>query len=168
MKALVFDSENNGLLHHFNRQFEYHHVSKMWVIAGIDLQSGDRHSFGPQQLDEGLAFLSSYDLLIGHNIIEYDFEVFKQLRGWTYTGKVIDTLVLSRYLYPERAGGHTIEAWGKRVGHYKPEHDDWSQFSPEMLARCEGDAFINMLVYRVLLEELKQRKQTIEGVQLWA
>jgi len=52
-----------------------------------------------------------------------------------------------------KAGPHSVEAWGYRFGRAKPEHEDWSQFSDEMLHRCTEDVEIQHLIYTTLLEE---------------
>ena len=64
-----------------------------------------------------------------------------------------DTMLLSQLLQPDRAGGHSLEAAGERDGRSKPEHEDWSRFSPEMLHRCSEDVEINHLLYNELQEE---------------
>ena len=96
--------------------------------------------------------------------MDFDLRVFKLLYDWTFHGKVIDTLTMSKLLYPERAGGHSIEAWGKRLNRYKPTHEDWSQYSDDMMHRCEEDTEINLLTYRILCTEARE---PIEGVALW-
>lgn len=73
---------------------------------------------------------------------------------------IVDTLVFSRKLNPKRPipdgytgrSPHSIEAWGYRLGHGKPEHEDWTQWSEDMGHRCMEDARINLKV----LEELER------------
>jgi DNA polymerase-1 len=167
MKTLVFDAEADGLIHNFNKKWEYFNVSKVWCIAAKDPDTGDEYTFGPDSIDKAFKHFNHYNCLIGHNIINYDLRMFELLYGYRWFGGVIDTLVLSKYLHPERAGGHSIEAWAKRLGMHKPEHEDWSQFSPEMLHRCQEDTRINVMVWDVLQEELRQRNQFIEPVRLY-
>lgn len=163
MRTVVFDSEANNLIDSF-KTGTYETVTKVWCISTIEVETNERKHFGPADIDAGLMYIGTADVAIGHSIIDYDFRMFEILYGWRYYGKVIDTLKLSQYLYPERAGGHGIESWGKRVGRYKPEHEDWSQYTPEMKVRCDEDTEINLLVYQMLMEECRQ---PIEGVQLW-
>jgi DNA polymerase I-like protein with 3'-5' exonuclease and polymerase domains len=92
----------------------------------------------------------------------------KKLYNWTFKGKIVDTLIMSRLLNPKRivpfnclnkkAGPHSIEAWGYRVGRGKPEHNDWENFSEEMMHRCSEDTEILELVYDELLKESKGGK----------
>lgn len=110
-----------------------------------------------------LEYLDTVDVLIMHNGIGYDLPLLKKLYGYTFKGKVVDTLIISRLLNPKRlvpfncpnkkVGPHSIEAWGYRVGRGKPEHNDWEVFSEAMLHRCSEDVEILELVYKALMKE---------------
>ena len=53
---------------------------------------------------QGVKKLEKADLLIGHNIINYDIPLLKeQFPDFTYGGEILDTLVLSRLFYPHIA-----------------------------------------------------------------
>lgn len=162
--TLVFDLEGDGL---------YEEITRVWCICTTEVETGESRWFHngsfedlpcSGSIDDGVHFVCTADTTIGHNIIDYDFRVLKKLFGVTYTGEVVDTLILSQLLRPDRYGGHSLDAWGQRVGRAKPEHEDWSRFSPEMLYRCSEDVAINLATYRRLLEEAKE---PIEGVKLW-
>jgi len=121
------------------------------------------YKFGPDELDLMIAHMDKCEVLIGHNIIDYDFPALEKCLGYTYKGKVVDTLLMSRLLNPKRvlpphalnrgAGPHSLYAWGVRVGIDKPEHDDWSAYSDAMLHRCSEDVSINVDVYHALMKE---------------
>ena len=115
-------------------------------------------------MDSGLIRLAEADVLVGHNIIGYDLPLLQRLEEWgpSSTTRVVDTAVLSRLLRSDRriprgctgkGGPHSLNAWGHRLGRGKPEHEDWSQYSPEMLHRCSEDTEINVLVYKALIQE---------------
>lgn len=153
-KVRILDTEANGLLDTVTK-------CHCGVFKSLDGKETDK--FEPSQIQEMLRYLDSCDVIIGHNIIGYDFPMLKKVYGYVYKGKVVDTLIMSRLLNPDRilppnaknrrAGPHSIYAWGVRVGVDKPEHDDWENFSPEMLHRCTEDAEINRLVYYELMKE---------------
>jgi len=166
IERIVFDCETDGLLDSFKTGV-YTTATKVWCLCAYDVTGKEMHTFDVERgnILEGLELLSRAREVIGHNIINFDFRVFQRLYGFTYTGLVVDTYILSEYLYPERSGGHNLEAWGVRTGRSKPEHEDWSQFSPEMLHRCTEDVEINYLTYQMLM---KEARQPIKGVQLWA
>lgn len=156
MNIRVFDTEANNL---------YPAVDKIWCGCFTSLDGKEKESFGPDQMPEMMKHMDSCDVLIGHNVIGYDFPMMKKVLGYVYKGKVVDTLLMSRILDPKRilppnatnraAGPHSIYAWGVRVGVDKPEHDEWDRYSPEMLHRCAEDTEINRLVYHALMEEAK-------------
>lgn len=109
--------------------------------------------------------VSEYNL-IGHNIIGFDLPVLQKLWGVNYCiepdifndskVKIIDTLVWSRYLYPDRPGGHSLEAWGERLGHLKLEHKNFTTYTPEMLEYCKNDVLLTEKVYNHLLTKEMQ------------
>lgn len=151
---VVFDLEANGL----------YEATKTWCIAAKDIDTGSKYFFGPRSISSGVDFLSNCLVLIGHNIIDFDIPHLARLHSFDPSDiDLVDTLVLSRLLHPDRqlpqgylgrGGPHSLEAWGYRVGRWKPEHDDWQQYSPEMKVRCEEDVEINVLTYFKLMEEM--------------
>ena len=155
MKVGLFDLEANGFL----QQATHVHCGV------IKVKGGESRKFRPNQVKEMLEYMETFDVLIAHNGIGYDFPLLKKLYGWEFKGKKVDTLVMSRLLNPKRilpfhcpnrkCGPHSIEAWGWRVGRGKPEHNDWENFSEEMLHRCSEDTEILELVYDALMEEAK-------------
>ena len=154
MKIRVFDSEANGLLDTVT-------TAHCGVFKSLDGKEVEK--FDNQQIPDMLRFLDTCDVIIGHNIIGYDFPMLKKVYGYVYKGKKVDTLLMSRALNPDRmlppnaiirsAGPHSIYAWGVRVGVDKPEHEDWAVYSPAMLHRCTEDVEINRLVYHELMKE---------------
>lgn len=155
---VVFDVEANGL----------YQATKTWCIATKDIDTGSVYFFGPDNIDSGVAFLNSCRVLIGHNIIDFDIPHLARLHGLSVTDiDIVDTLVLSRLFHPDRmvpqgytgkGGPHSLEAWGYRVGRWKPEHSDWTQYSEEMKIRCQEDVEINVLTYFKLMEEQNEHK----------
>lgn len=161
---MVFDIETDGL---------YWESTKCHVLTIKDLSSGQMKSFsdslphlttGP--ISEGLSLLKQASILICHNQINFDLPTLKKLYNWTpnESTKIFDTLVVSRLLNPDRpkpsnpsckGGPHSLEAWGYRVGKAKPDHEDWSVFSPAMLRRNREDVEINTSVYHILRSELE-------------
>ena len=154
-RVVIGDLEANGLLREATK-----------VHCGVfkDISSGVVTKFRPHQIPEMLTFLDSIDVLIMHNGIGYDFPLLKKLYNYEFKGEKVDTLIMSRLLNTKRvvppncanrkAGPHSVEAWGYRVGRGKPEHNDWENFSEEMLHRCSEDVEIQHLIYKALLVEM--------------
>ena len=160
MKRIVIgDLEANGLLRE---------ATRVWCGVFKDIETGQVWKFFPNGEDyikQMLAFLDTVDVLVMHNGIGYDFPLLEKLYGYKVKAQRVDTLVMSRLLNPKRivpfncpnrkAGPHSVEAWGYRVGRGKPEHNDWNQYSDEMLHRCSEDVEIQHLIFNALREEAK-------------
>ena len=105
-------------------------------------------------------YLDDCDLIIMHNGINFDAPVLR--KTWNVTmrlSQVYDTLVASRLLSPSLEGGHSLDAWGKRLGFLKGEFSDWdSGWSQEMEDYCIQDTLVTKKLYDYLLTEFKQQK----------
>jgi len=145
MSHLVFDTESNGFVEE---------ATVIWCIVTKDRITKEVNKYPPNCIEQGLQALSEADELICHNVIAHDFMLIKKLYPtWRGTGLVLDTMLLSQLLNQERPGGHSLAAAGERYGRLKPEHEDWTQFSPEMLHRCTEDVQINEWLYKQLMDE---------------
>ncbi len=160
MSRILFDLEADGLLHT---------VKHTWCLCMKDVDTEEKWSFGPREFNDGLSFMfERATVLMGHNVIGYDIPVIKKLH-WLFEWPkkwplIVDTLVISRALWPERPGGHALAAWGERLGYPKIEFDQWDKYTPEMLTYCEGDVELNHLV----LKELeKEHGATFEGYKVY-
>ncbi len=149
----VFDVEANGLLND---------ATKLWCIVLYDLDSkvsttytNEKEGYG--RLSAALDLMSKADSLVGHNIYAYDLPLLKKLHGFTYDGKITDTLILSQLLNFTR-GGHGLAVWGERLGVAKPVVEQWEFFEERMLNRCEQDVSINVKVLYALRKEFKLAK----------
>ena len=154
----VFDSESNG--------FTYE-ATKVHIISMVSADPNDNkmESYYGNNIEQGLEKLSDSRVIICHNLAKHDIPLFQKLYpGWT-PPLVLDTLVLSALLFPERMGGHGIEAWGRRMGgETKVVHEDWSTFSYPMMLRCESDVRLNK---KVLLRLLREAYEPIDGVDMY-
>jgi hypothetical protein len=73
--------------------------------------------------DTLIPLINKAERLIGHNLIGFDAPILNRL--WkTRIGlsKVRDTLIMSRLLNPSIENGHSLDAWGKRLGNRKVEY----------------------------------------------
>ena len=154
-QMLVFDCETNGLLHD---------VSEIHCIAIYDNTKEETFVFNNQgdqsgPITEALHWLSSADVLVGHNVINYDLPVLRKIYSWFDTNaSIVDTLILSRLYHPNMMeidkvrswsrmplqlyGRHSLESYGYRLGEYKGEFgktSDWKEWSQEMQDYCVQD-----------------------------
>ena len=157
-QMLVFDCETNGL---------YHDVSTIHCIAIYDSTKEETTVFNNRGGDcypitEALHWLSSADVICGHNIIGYDLPVLRKTYPWfKFDGTVLDTLILSRLYHPNMIevdkkrqwprmplqlyGRHSLESYGYRLGEYKGEFgktSDWKEWSQEMQDYCVQDVHV--------------------------
>lgn len=162
---IVFDIEGNGLPET---------VSRVWCIVCHDIDTGETHEFGPDQMPEFRAFIPSVTEAIGHHILGYDLPVLHKILGIPYTldswdgvpVRFVDTYYLSMADNPDRIGGHSVKAWTNHL-----EGDDekvhiavWDKYSPEILERCRTDVVIQVGIYRDLAKRIARRYGVDEEV----
>jgi len=155
MKAVIFDLEANGLLPD---------ATEVWCGVFKDINTGEVTSFVREPINL-VRYLDSCDLIVTHGGTFYDWPLLKRLYGYEYRGKHIDTLIMSRLQRPLRtlpvhcvnrkAGPHSVEAWGWRVGMGKTKVEDteWATYSPLILERCTVDVEIQHKILVALQNE---------------
>lgn len=130
---------------------------RVWCANILDHQTGSRHEFlEPDTNDELISFVSSLDkpCFVGHHILGYDWPVLcDRVRGMADVQldpatSFCDTLVISRLLNYGIDGGHSLDAWGKRLGCLKAEFDQWDRLSPEMVAYCWQDVTVTHKLFQ--------------------
>jgi DNA polymerase I len=128
---------------------------KIWCVICRDLDTDIVSMFvKPNNLQ---AYLDSVEEIIAHNGIFFDFPVLKKI--WNIQVKksqVIDTLVLSRLYNPSLEDGHSLAAWGQRLGFPKGDFKDFdSGLSDEMIKYCEQDTLVTKQLYLYLMKEME-------------
>jgi len=94
--------------------------------------------------------------ICGHNLIGYDVPVLNRLWGTRIPEyRVVDTLVLSRLFHPDLDGGHSLAAWGTRLGFPKGEHTDWEELSDEMVEYCKRDVDVTERLHNALMSQMQ-------------
>ena len=159
MNVLVFDTESDGLLDE---------ATRIW--CAVTKMDGEVTRYTPDTVGvfiTALSNLSSDTIICCHNLIEHDLPLMEKIYGYRHEGKVLDTLVMSRLLQPERVGRHGLGAWGERFGRSKPAHEDWSLYSPEMLHRCTEDVEINHMVYTYLMKEAEMDEEDLVRLPMY-
>ena len=106
--------------------------------------TGETYSYHKEKdIDKGLKMLMEADLMVGHNIIDFDLPAIQKVKPWFKydEDKVFDTLVASRLIWSDLkdkdfpkirsgaislpmklAGSHSLEAWGHRLKKWKGDY----------------------------------------------
>ena len=139
--------------------------NKIWMCATREI-GGDVTVW--KEARELQKYLDSCDLIIMHNGICFDAPVLR--KSWNITMKqnqMCDTLVLSRLLSPSLEGGHSLAAWGGRLGFPKGDFNDWDAgYSAEMEAYCIQDTLVTEKLYLHLTTELTRNKFDERSIKL--
>ena len=171
----VIDIEANDLLanaiDYSSMPFKLKDTFKVHCVVIRHIDSGRVKSLYGEALTKAelRKTLAKCTNLIGHNIVNYDLPILKLAGLIDYSinypdteyGAIVfdkainlsDTLIWSKLLNADRYGGHSLEAWGKRLGNAKSDFSDWSEFSQTMLDYCIQDTSVNADIYKALLEE---------------
>ena len=160
----IFDIETDGL---YDEATKIHCISIKVDDAPTEVYAALPLDGVAGTIEQGLALLSKADLLVGHNIINFDIPVILKLYPqWTYNGRH-DTLILSRLVYPNISltdanrktippklkGSHSLKAWGYRLRKYKGEiESQWHTLTTEMVEYCRQDTEVTHALYEKLLK----------------
>ena len=128
-------------------------ATKIHVVVTRDVETQEAKVWKEADKKAFAEFCRGCDLFIGHNIIGYDWYWLVKLWGITLDAtKVRDTLILSQLFHQGIEDGHSLEAWGERLGCLKQGTglNDFSRLSPELLERCIQDTAVNLKLYRFL------------------
>ena len=181
MLSYIVDCETNGLVHE---------LDTLHCLVLRDIDTGDVISCaekdGYEPLCHGIYLLEQADLIVGHNIINFDFRALKKIYpGFKKKPSCVlcDTLILSRVLWPELEpvdeqkfshidpkykGRHSLGAWGDRLNVNKTSlsqegESKWDTWSEEMQKYCENDTLVSLELYKYFqAQELDPRCYELE------
>lgn len=159
MTTLILDIESDELIPL---------IKNIWVVCTKVVETGDKRSFRSREDFQQYVSDLNPTLVVGHNIAGFDLEALRRIwgieykwdtKGCSFNGKPVrflDTLQLSQFLNADRQPGHSLEAWGEKLGLEKIDFKDWSGYSEEMRVYCERDVDLTELVYKRLIKELEE------------
>ena len=114
MKNVIVDIETDSL-----------NPTKIHCIVAKDLETSKVEIWDHSNLNTFKSWSTNVNKFIMHNGISFDAPVLNRLLNTNIKLKqVVDTLVLSQLFNPIRDGGHSLAAWGTRLGHPKWEQEN--------------------------------------------
>ena len=144
MRKVIIDIETESLT-----------PNKIWVAICIDIDTEEVFQFlniheNNEDRKKFVEFSKEVGMWIAHNGINFDVPVLKRIvpEASVNIMKVIDTLVVSRMKEYNIPNGHSLDAWGKRLGNFKTEFHSFEQLSQEMIDYCIQDCKVTLKLYR--------------------
>jgi DNA polymerase-1 len=143
MKIVAMDIETDSL-----------DATRIWVVCSQDISTGKKDTF--KNLDTDLAeamrfkhYCHGYDKFVFHNGIGFDVPALNRILGHTINlSSVIDTLIVSRLVDYNIKDGHSLDAWGKRLGLFKGKFKDFEGgLTQEMIDYCENDVAVTVKLF---------------------
>lgn len=173
MSKKVIDIESSDLLqnalNYSTLPFKIKESYRVWCVVIRDVDTGEVVSLRPHECNAKSFAKATDDVeeIILHNGIGFDLPVLKLMGILDYSigypgepcflngkeVKITDTLLWSKLLNADRFGGHSLKAWGKRLGDNKGDYNDWSKFTEEMLDYCQQDTAVTVKIHQALLRE---------------
>ena len=147
-KQWLLDIETDGL-----------NPTVVWVMCAINLGTGEEKTFTdyPKIREFINESLNTGCIFVGHNVLAFDIPVLNRLVNTRIpVSACVDTFLLSMLYSPGLAGGHSLEAWGKRLGYPKTDFNDWSRLSDAMVTYCLNDCRVNVRVYERLSARMRE------------
>lgn len=129
----------------------------IWCLCYENAKTGEKGV--ATSISEIVEFFNKTEgsVYVGHNILRYDAPVLVRLCGVKLSvANCVDTLVLSTLYSPSLSGGHSLDAWGERLGKPKIDFSDYSRLTPEMIEYCHQDVSITAELFRRLVRTLSR------------
>lgn len=193
MTRKTIDIESNDLLSNMldysELPYKLNKDARLWCVVVRDLdtkevvtlKSPTGDTISKSDLQKALSGVTE---IIAHNGIKFDFIALKLFGVLDYEVgylgkddlifgkpvKITDTLIRSRLFNPDRYGGHSLQAWGERLGEYKddfrlksieaglikstdPKGAEFKKYSDIMVSYCEQDTLVTEKIFNELESE---------------
>ena len=130
-------------------------ATKVHCIVAKDIDSGRVYPFPPDMIHGFRDWSLGVKQFIMHNGLSFDAPVCNRLLGTNIKpSQIVDTLVLSQLFNPIREG-HSLKAWGERLGFPKGDVETFEVYTPDMLEYCKQDVNITHKLFNILQNEGK-------------
>ncbi len=203
MSKLIVDIETSGLLDdmldYSSFPYKLKPDAKLWCVVLNNIDTGEVFSAKKEKITKEWLdkCLEDCTVLSGHNLIKFDLLALKLFGVLDYSigylnqndtifnreVKIVDTLIVSRILNPDRHGGHSLESWGERVGAEKinfrqvsidkeyisadaKRGEEFKIYSDEMQEYCIQDTKTNAELFKQLIIEIGDCKDWKQAIKL--
>ena len=130
-------------------------ATKVHCIVAKEIDSGRVYPFPPDMIHGFRDWSQGVKQFIMHNGLSFDAPVCNRLLGTNIKpSQIVDTLVLSQLFNPIR-DGHSLKAWGERLGFPKGDVETFEVYTPDMLEYCKQDVNITHKLFNILQNEGK-------------
>ena len=173
MHAIIIDIETNAIE-------DWNGLSDLKTMHCMVIRNGSKvETYNHQKgnIEKGLKEISLADVVIGHNAMSFDIRALEKLYpDFRMSGCLRDTMLLARLVWPDirdqdfkrgdeypknLIGSHSLKAWGHRLGEYKGEHTDWSEWSQEMEDYCVQDTHVTLRLWQEIMREKPSEESVI-------
>jgi DNA polymerase I-like protein with 3'-5' exonuclease and polymerase domains len=118
------------------------------------------------QMKDLVEYLKQFDVVVGHNIFGYDFPVMRRLHGMARPKCIVDTLVISKLMYPDihnhPLGDNSLESWGKYLKFPKIEYTQgWESYNNDMGTYCKQDTRLGEAIYNAQKKFLSDNREVV-------
>jgi DNA polymerase-1 len=118
------------------------------------------------QMKDLVEYLKQFDVVVGHNIFGYDFPVMRRLYGMARPKCIVDTLVISKLMYPDihnhPLGDNSLESWGKYLKFPKIEYTQgWASYNDDMGTYCKQDTRLGEAIYNAQKRFLSDNREVV-------
>lgn len=134
-------------------------ATKVWCIVLENCETGEVIDYTPGSIQDFAKFVEEHPdaIYVGHNAISFDLPCLNRLLDLSIAlDRCCDTLVLGLLYHKNMPNGHSLDAWGQRFKDPKIEFNDFSKFTPEMLAYCKQDVALTKKVFLKLTERMRK------------
>ena len=155
---IVIDIETNLLHNH------------IWC-AGVAYEGGMTRLFKPDDILELQDLVEQEDYVVAHNGVTFDFPKLAELWGiHVPPEKQVDTLIMSKLHNAGIEGGHSLQAWGERMGKTMKQEFDLADFdegyTEKMGKYCVNDTIVCLELYLELKRRLKRDGFSGQSLQI--
>ena len=167
MKICVLDIEGTGLAElTLDSKGTPNTEAKRVLCAATKVLNQEPILWLENQMSDLVEYLKQFDVIIGHNIFGYDFPVMRRLHGMARPKVIVDTLIVSKLMYPDinshPLGDNSLESWGKYLKFPKIEYTQgWQAYNDDMGVYCKQDTRLGEAIYLSQKKFIADNKEVV-------